>query len=194
MNTEGGATRVAIDGGTPAVRAGLAAMLAARPAFEVIAGAGGDVILAVGPEAVRRTGGRLPVVAVVDGRDEAAAALAEPGVAGVLAADADGDQVAAALEAAVAGLFVASPSLGLATASSPVVRTTIEGEGGDLTAREREVLSLIADGLPNKAIATRLGISENTVKFHAGAILAKLGASSRAEAVMLAARRGLLAV
>jgi DNA-binding NarL/FixJ family response regulator len=61
-----------------------------------------------------------------------------------------------------------------------------------LTERELEVLPLLALGLPNKAVAQRLGISEHTVKFHVGAILSKLGAASRTEAVMIAARRGLL--
>jgi DNA-binding NarL/FixJ family response regulator len=54
------------------------------------------------------------------------------------------------------------------------------------------VLALMAQGLPNKTIAYRLAISEHTVKFHVGAILAKLGAASRTEAVTLSARQGLL--
>ena len=61
-----------------------------------------------------------------------------------------------------------------------------------LTAREREVLEWLALGLSNRAIAERLGISEHTVKFHVGSIYGKLGASSRAEAVRRAARRGLI--
>ena len=54
------------------------------------------------------------------------------------------------------------------------------------------MLALLAQGLPNKQIAQRLVISEHTVKFHVGAILTKLGAGSRTEAVTLAARQGLL--
>lgn len=61
-----------------------------------------------------------------------------------------------------------------------------------LTARELEVLQLLAQGLPNKLIAQRLRISEHTAKFHVSAILLKLGAGSRTEAVTSAARRGLL--
>jgi DNA-binding NarL/FixJ family response regulator len=61
-----------------------------------------------------------------------------------------------------------------------------------LTAREREVLQLIAAGLPNKLIAQRLRITEHTAKFHVSAILTKLGAASRTEAVTIAAHRGLL--
>ena len=63
-----------------------------------------------------------------------------------------------------------------------------------LTEREQEVLRLVALGLPNKGIALDLGISEHTVKFHVGSILGKLDAGSRTEAVMTAARRGLLAL
>lgn len=61
-----------------------------------------------------------------------------------------------------------------------------------LTPREREVLGLIAQGLPNKEIAERLVITERTVKFHASAILGKLGATNRTEAVALARQQNLL--
>ena len=61
-----------------------------------------------------------------------------------------------------------------------------------LTPRELDVLNLIALGLPNKAIADRLGISDQTVKFHVAAIISKLGASNRTEVVRLAVRRGLI--
>jgi DNA-binding NarL/FixJ family response regulator len=61
-----------------------------------------------------------------------------------------------------------------------------------LTERELEVLRLVAQGLPNKEIAARLVISERTAKFHVSAIMAKLGASNRTEAVSLAAQRGLV--
>ena len=59
-----------------------------------------------------------------------------------------------------------------------------------LTPREQEVLSLLAEGLPNKTIADRLHISEHTVKFHVNAVMSKLGAQSRTEAVVLATRHG----
>ena len=61
-----------------------------------------------------------------------------------------------------------------------------------LTSRERDVLEWLALGLSNRATAERLGISEHTVKFHVASIYGKLGASSRAEAVRRAARRGLI--
>ena len=63
-----------------------------------------------------------------------------------------------------------------------------------LTPREVEVLELLAEGLPNNSIAGRLGISDQTVKFHVASILAKLGASNRTDAVRRALRRGLISV
>ena len=62
----------------------------------------------------------------------------------------------------------------------------------DLTPRELDVLRLVAEGLPNKEIAHRLDISEHTVKFHVNALLRKLGAHSRTEAVTAATRSGLI--
>jgi DNA-binding NarL/FixJ family response regulator len=61
-----------------------------------------------------------------------------------------------------------------------------------LTPRELEVLELLAEGLPNKAIAARLGISDQTVKFHVSSICGKLGAANRTDAVRRALRRGLI--
>ena len=63
-----------------------------------------------------------------------------------------------------------------------------------LTPRELEVLNLLAEGLPNKAIAARLGISDQTVKFHVASICGKLGVNNRTSAVRAAVRRGLLAL
>jgi DNA-binding NarL/FixJ family response regulator len=61
-----------------------------------------------------------------------------------------------------------------------------------LTPREIEVLELLAQGLPNKAIAARLGISDQTVKFHVSSISGKLGAANRTDTVRRAVRRGLI--
>jgi DNA-binding CsgD family transcriptional regulator len=63
-----------------------------------------------------------------------------------------------------------------------------------LTAREIDVLELLAEGLPNKAIARRLGISDQTVKFHVASLSGKLGATNRTDAVRRAVRRGLIAL
>lgn len=63
-----------------------------------------------------------------------------------------------------------------------------------LTPREIDVLELLTEGLPNKAIAERLGISDQTVKFHIASILGKLGAANRTEAVRRALRQGLISI
>jgi DNA-binding CsgD family transcriptional regulator len=63
-----------------------------------------------------------------------------------------------------------------------------------LTAREHEVLTLVADGLHNRDIAARLGVSEHTVKFHLGAIFGKLGATTRTEAVQKGVRLGVIEI
>lgn len=72
-----------------------------------------------------------------------------------------------------------------ATTSSPVLLES-------LTERELEVLNLLAQGMPNKEIASRLVISERTAKFHVSSIMGKLGATNRTEAVSLAAQKGLI--
>jgi DNA-binding NarL/FixJ family response regulator len=61
-----------------------------------------------------------------------------------------------------------------------------------LTPRELEVLEVLAEGLSNKSIASRLGITEHTVKFHVSSIFAKLGAENRTDAVRRGVRRGLI--
>ena len=86
--------------------------------------------------------------------------------------------------------------------STPETATRDSGTDGDrgrvfeeaLTPRELEVLELLAQGLPNKGIADRLGISDQTVKFHIASIMGKLGASNRVETVRRAVRRGLLSL
>ena len=63
-----------------------------------------------------------------------------------------------------------------------------------LTPRETQVLELVADGLPNKAIAGALGVSDETVKFHLASVFGKLGATNRTDAVRLALRHGLITI
>jgi len=117
-----------------------------------------------------------------------------------LSKEADGQEIAAAVRAAAVGLIVLdrgslSPLLALAATHNTPPDGAPPGEtpvGETLTAREREVLQLMAQGLPNKIIAARLGISLHTAKFHVASILAKLNAASRTEAVTLGARRGLV--
>jgi DNA-binding NarL/FixJ family response regulator len=114
---------------------------------------------------------------------------------GYLPRDAGGSQISAAVSAVGAGLTVLDWRLG-ARLLAPSTRPLLEPPALDaeLTARELEVLALVAQGLPNKTIAAQLAISEHTVKFHVASILAKLGAGSRTEAVHLGARRGLTAL
>ena len=75
---------------------------------------------------------------------------------------------------------------------APAVELSVEPLVEPLTAREIEVLELLAEGLSNKGIARRLGISDQTVKFHVSSVTGKLGAHSRTAAVRLAVRRGLI--
>lgn len=119
------------------------------------------------------------------------------GAVAYLPPDADAATLAAAVRGVALRLTVVDPALIVAAgvhvhSRSPADPATPAGE--PLTAREREVLELVAAGLPNKTIARELGISEHTAKFHVGSLLAKLGAASRTEAVTIATRRGLLAI
>ena len=84
-----------------------------------------------------------------------------------------------------ADAILLGPSPGLEDAEGPSVDEP-------LTPREIEVLELLAEGLPNKAIAGRLGISDQTVKFHVSSISGKLRAANRTDAVRKAVRRGLI--
>jgi DNA-binding NarL/FixJ family response regulator len=96
---------------------------------------------------------------------------------------------ARAAETGVDAVLVAEDALRAAAAPAD------DEEGGfeePLTSREVQVLELLAEGLPNKAIAARLGISDQTVKFHVASIAGKLGAANRTDAVRRAVRRGLI--
>lgn len=122
-----------------------------------------------------------PAVILGAGSRPASASLAGPGA--WLSADPAPAQLLATVQAVAAGLVVIDPH-----------DRAQEPAGEPLTPRELDVLRCMADGDANRAIALRLGISENTVKFHVAAILAKLSAQSRADAVMRAVQRGLLPV
>lgn len=111
------------------------------------------------------------------------------GVRGVIPRDAPEEEIAAAIEAAAAGLVVLHPqSLDGALAS----RASVSAQTEPLSPREIEVLRLIAEGDSNKTIAWKLQISEHTVKFHVNSIFSKMNAGSRTEAVMSGLRRGLI--
>lgn len=130
----------------------------------------------------------IPLVALL--ADTAlATAVWQAGVRALLPRTAPVATLAAALQAAAANLIVLDPQ---AATSILVPATSLPDALEPLTAREREVLQLMAQGMPNKTIARELAISEHTVKFHVNAILSKFGAQSRTEAVVLASRAGLV--
>ena len=112
-------------------------------------------------------------------------------VRAVLPSDATAGEVLAAVAAVAAGLVVFHPDA-LRRAPRPVRAEPDRAQ--PLTGREIEVLGMLAEGLGNKAIGSRLGISTHTAKFHVASILSKLGAGSRAEAVSIGMRRGLVAI
>ena len=153
-----------------------------------------DVILLDADRAHPPEPAGAPLLALID-RPEAAwtAQALRSGVKAILPREARMDQILAAVQAAHAGLVLLDPQVTVSLASR--VRATTDPAGEmteDLTPREIEVLGMLAEGLGNREIASRLGISDHTVKFHISSILDKLNASSRTEAVTLGIRRGLV--
>ncbi len=138
-----------------------------------------------------------PAVAVITSPDHLGPALAA-GARGVVLRGEVGPEIGAALAAVKRGLTVIDTSLSSALvatppATRPEVRERTERRGaGELTERERQVVGLMAEGLSNKLIADRLGISDHTAKFHVNGVMAKLGSGTRTEAVVEAVRRGLV--
>ncbi|PKB75106.1 MAG: hypothetical protein BZY68_01050 [SAR202 cluster bacterium MP-SAtl-SRR3965592-G2] len=128
-----------------------------------------------------------PVLALAVTSDQAAQARAA-GAQALLSRDASPEALAAAAVALSHGLQVTDPALaGVSAAATPE-----PGSASLLTPKEQDVLKLLAEGLPNKGVASRLEVSEHTVKFHVNSIMGKLNAQSRTEAVILATRLGLL--
>lgn len=205
-------TRVLIVAPSAVVRAGLESLLAGSPTLEVVGSAPGldalparvaslhpDVILI---ELERERDPELgllaslaPIVLLGDESDSAAVTEAlRHGVRAVLPREAAAEEIVAAVEAAAAGLLALHPTTAdtLLPLLGPLSRSPTTAGAETLTPREIEVLGMLAEGAGNKLIARRLGISEHTVKFHVGSILAKLNASSRTEAVTLGVRQGLI--
>lgn len=117
------------------------------------------------------------------------------GVRGILPRDANPEEISAAIQACAAGLAVMPPgAVDSLLSANADKQSEIDAPDQILTPREIEVLRMIADGLGNKEIASKLGISDHTVKFHISSTFAKLGASNRAEAVTLGIRLGLIMV
>ena len=136
----------------------------------------------------------IPIVVLSEAISPAASAQAlQAGIRALLPSEISTDQLSAALQAAAAGLVVLHPAEIPATypAAAPASQPLAELPE-PLTRREREVLQMLAAGLANKEIAARLNISDHTAKFHVAAILGKLGAATRTEAVALGIRRGLV--
>ena len=195
--------RVRIESGQPLARAMIARLLAGNKEIEVLLSPNSpepDVVIAFSDgegewEPILDRAEGAEVLLVVD--DPSLQDLEEAmrsGIHGVLAMDVGQEELIAALQAVAQGLAVfpshVTDQAGQLRGSDP----SPTGAPESLTAREREVLLLLADGLPNKIIADRLGISDHTVKFHVASILGKLGASSRTEAVTSAIRLGLIMI
>jgi DNA-binding NarL/FixJ family response regulator len=189
----------------PLVRSGLSALLAARAELKLLGEAGprdaakasaGALVLLwdLGPGGASgrvldgwgELGARVLALAADAG--QAGEAL-RAGARGVMARGAKPGEISAGAAAVAAGLLVLDPLLAARYLKPPEL-----SEGEPLTPREQEVLLLLSEGLANKAIAARLGISEHTAKFHVNAILNKLGVESRAEAIVRAARLGLVSL
>ena len=198
--------RVLVTGESELERAGLEALLASRGHVAV---AGGSPSLA---QALRRLDETAPdvVLALLErgadvprlalppdaaARTPALAILAEAvravraGARAVLPRTASADAIVAAVEAAAAGLVVLPADV---LVEAPQAMTTRAAPPAALTAREAQVLALLAEGLVNKEIAARLGISRHTVKTHLAALFHKLGVTTRAEAVAAGARAGVI--
>ena len=135
----------------------------------------------------------LPIVVLVDEptSDWTAHAL-RSGVKAILPRDSELDEILPAIQAAYAGLVLLDPEVTQNLAAHIRPMNGLTAAADDLTPREIEVLRMLAEGFGNREMASRLGISDHTVKFHVSSILEKLGAASRTEAVTLGIRMGLI--
>jgi DNA-binding NarL/FixJ family response regulator len=193
-------TTVFVVAPAPALRAGLAAML--EQAGMSVAGAAGGIPAELAADVLLLAGlplddvEELPGPTLLLSDDSRQAVLLQSlGLTGwgALPPDAGADQLAAGVQAVAEGLAVMPAGSAAPSVTKPPVEVS-DPLQEPLTPRELEVLQLVSQGLPNKLIARRLGISEHTVKFHVSSTYAKLGAASRTEAVSLAARRGLISL
>ncbi len=132
----------------------------------------------------------LPVIALLADEADATAAWTT-GANALLSRLVDGETLMAAVRTAVHGLTILDPTLAQSLLLNPALTPPLVE---DLTPRELEALQLMAQGLTNKTIAQRLDISAHTVKFHVSAIMSKIGAQSRTEAVVRATQMGLISL
>ena len=196
--------KLAIAAESAVVRAGLESLVASHPGID-LAGAYPDLsaLEALRPDVVLAAFSLDELSPPADGHAPAVVLLtnerhpiwtqeaARLGVRALLSRDASAAEILAAVEAAAAGMAVVDPRE-LETLLASTSSTTVATETHTLTARELEVLRMMAEGAANKTIAWKLGISDHTVKFHVASILGKLNAASRTEAVTIGVRRGLI--
>ena len=169
------------------MKAGLEALL--RAEFDLAPTAETADVCVVDADFSDGVPGEVPVVALSTGNP---AELLRQGYVAVLEPDASAAELTAAVRAAAAGLVTLDRATlnGLLAGGERVAAAA--SVDAHLTPREHEVLRLLAAGLVNKEIAGRLGISDHTAKFHVASVLQKLHASSRAEAVAIGMRAGLI--
>lgn len=147
-------------------------------------------VKACGEICARWPGVRVVVLTSYD-EDEEIFGVLSAGAAGYLMKDSSPDSVLQAIRSAVQGATVLDSSIARRVISGP---HALEPDDPGLSAREREVLDLMARGMTNHQIARTLWVSEATVKTHVSRILHKLGAPDRAQAVLEAVRRGLVSI
>ncbi len=196
--------RLLIAAPSAVVRAGLEALAASSPELDVV-GSFPDLAAAetLRPDVILTSAPLTDIAAPASARGPALVLLTNEeqpawtpealrlGVRALLPRDASQNEILAAVEAAAYGMALLDPRE-LEMLLSAGLPAPASAETSSLTARELEVLRMMADGAANKIIAWKLGISEHTVKFHVASILAKLGASSRTEAVTIGIRKGLV--
>lgn len=145
---------------------------------------------------LRRRRPRCRVLLAVDpGMQLEMIQVVRAGITGVVLRSASPAEIVAASRAVVAGRSVVPPEVAgdlMRALAVSVSQSEVNPSAGALTAREVEVLRLVADGLTNRDIGSALHISENTVKNHLRRVHEKLGVRSRTEAVMSAARAGMI--
>ena len=209
--------RVLIGARSKVVRAGLASLLTADPRFQVVGTFSIDDLTRVEdlqPEVVLldldspsdeslsaaiQSGGALvnsSLMILTEDPESLAVDVLGSGLRAILPRYATPEEIIAAIQAAATGLVALHPDIfdSMLSRIRPGQQSELDRSGQILTPREIEVLRMIADGLGNKEIASKLSISDHTVKFHISSIFAKLSASNRAEAVTLGIRHGLIMV
>ena len=143
-----------------------------------------DGIRATGSILEARSETRVVMLTAFSDRDRVVAAL-DAGAIGYLLKDSEPQEVLEAVRAAARGDAPLAPR-----AARQLLAARSEEQRADLSKREREVLSLVAEGLPNKLIARRLEISEKTVKTHLTSVFQRIGVSDRTQAALWAQRQG----